>query len=135
VRAEDSVPTAKQVAEALKVYNYWRRGDEGDMPCPVAVGALIDQAVGLLKTRLQWIPSSERLPLPSDRADLSDHLPCLCVYTKYGPEICILHWNFPFSVWDDSEGDDFFCDPIDVSHWMPLPQLPSMPGDQQGGAK
>lgn len=39
-------------------------------------------------------------------------------------EVRILTWNPHYNVWDDEEGDDFFCKPDQVSHWMELPEAP-----------
>ena len=47
----------------------------------------------------------------------------LVAYGHYH-EIRILTWNQHYNCWDDEEGDDNFCDPEDVSHWMPLPEKP-----------
>ncbi len=40
----------------------------------------------------------------------------------------ILQWNAYYKVWDDSDGDDFFCKVQEVTHWMPLPPLPNDQG-------
>ena len=47
----------------------------------------------------------------------------LVCWGKYR-EVRILTWNPHYNVWDDEEGDDFFCEPNMVSHWMELPVPP-----------
>ncbi len=27
-------------------------------------------------------------------------------------------WNCEHAVWDDAEGDDYFCDPLEPTHYM-----------------
>ena len=46
----------------------------------------------------------------------------LVCWGKYR-EIRILTWNSCCNVWDYEDGDDFFCKPDQVSHWMELPEL------------
>jgi len=78
---------------------------------------------------LGWISSADRLPENPPNFPKDDHAACLCVW-KY--EMRILQWNAYYKVWDDSEGDDFFCNPQEVTHWMPLPPWPNAKfrGDQ-----
>ena len=70
----------------------------------------------------QWIPTAERLPENPEGFPGNDHVPCLCVWKH---EMRIMQWNAYYKVWDDADGDDFFCQPVDVSHWMPLPDWPN----------
>ena len=50
----------------------------------------------------------------------------LVYYGKPGRyhEIIMLTWNPHYNVWDDFDGDDYYCDPEMVSHWMELPEIP-----------
>lgn len=45
-----------------------------------------------------------------------------CYYGFYK----LLVWNSTYECWDDEEGDDYFCDKEQVSHWMPLPEMPKV---------
>jgi len=47
----------------------------------------------------------------------------LVCWGKYH-EVRILTWNSHYNVWDDEEGDDYFCEPDQVSYWMELPEKP-----------
>jgi hypothetical protein len=68
----------------------------------------------------RWIPTKDELPsapIPFQRESLL----CLCIH-KSSPRL--LRWNYHYKVWDDEEGDDFFCAPLDVDLWMPFPDWP-----------
>jgi hypothetical protein len=69
-----------------------------------------------------WVPTAQRQPENPPGFPKDDHVACLCVW-KF--EMRILQWNAYYKVWDDAEGDDFFCAVQDVTHWMPLPPWPN----------
>ena len=50
-----------------------------------------------------------------------EQVPCLVLHQG---EILIRQWNCEHLVWDREDGDDFFCQTNEVTHWMPLPALP-----------
>ncbi len=60
-----------------------------------------------------WIETKDRLP--------EDDIDCLVFYKGY---VRHLVWNISHQVWDDSDGDDYFCDATEVTHWMPFPDAP-----------
>lgn len=68
----------------------------------------------------RWIRSATVLPSDS-RPNDRESLLCLCIH-KGRP--CLLRWNYHYKVWDDEEGDDFYCSPLDVSLWMEFPDWP-----------
>ena len=74
-----------------------------------------------------WVPTAERVPANPEGFPRNDHVPCLCAWLgeNGGGDMRILQWNAYYKVWDDADGDDFFCKPGEVSHWMPLPLHPS----------
>lgn len=37
-------------------------------------------------------------------------------------------WNCEHMCWDDDEYDDFYCNPLEPSHYMPLPTPPAAGG-------
>jgi hypothetical protein len=69
----------------------------------------------------QWVASATELPSDS-RPNDRESLLCLCIH-KGRP--CLLRWNYHYKVWDDEEGDDFYCSPLDVSLWMEFPDWPA----------
>lgn len=68
-----------------------------------------------------WVPTAQRFPPTPDSYPEEEHVRCLCV--RRG-EVVILEWNSQHYCWDDANGDDFFCNLLDVSHWMPVPAMP-----------
>lgn len=68
-----------------------------------------------------WIITRDKLPdrLPNVRYS---QVPCLVYYKGL---ICILVFNHEHACWDDETGDDYECDILDVSHWMPFPDPPT----------
>ena len=75
---------------------------------------------------LNWIKTSDRLPEREPNKRYSQ-VWCLCVYEG---EVMVLVFNHEHMVWDDRSGDDFFCSIGDVSHWMPLPEVPKIAPDE-----
>lgn len=68
-----------------------------------------------------WVPTLDRLPANPPGFPNDDHVACLCIWEF---EMRLLQWNAHYKVWDDHDGDDFFCDAQEVSYWMPLPAWP-----------
>lgn len=75
-----------------------------------------------------WVPTAERVPANPEGFPRDDHVPCLCVWRgeNGGSDMRILQWNAYYKVWDDADGDDFFCKVQEVTHWMPLPPWPNV---------
>ena len=46
----------------------------------------------------------------------------VCYNGLYG----LLIWNERCNCWDNSEGDDYFCDKEQISHWISLPKMPKI---------
>ncbi len=69
-----------------------------------------------------WIKISKTDDLPKKPGiDSYEHVDCLCVHKG---TIKNLLWNCEHEVWDDTDGDDYFCDPLEVSMYRPLPTPP-----------
>jgi len=66
-----------------------------------------------------WICTEERLPEGTGKK-CYEHVYCLVMY-RY---VRILAWNTHEKCWDDDQADDYVCDAMDVTHWMPLPEPP-----------
>lgn len=60
-----------------------------------------------------WISIQENLPKTNDS-----------FLVVYRGQILIRMWNPDEVCWDDEDGDDYWKDVNDVSHWMPLPEPP-----------
>ena len=71
---------------------------------------------------MEWIATTEKLHPDKPGLLRYEQIPCLIVRNR---EILIRQWNCEHLVWDDEDGDDFYCEAKDVTHWMPLPALPS----------
>lgn len=68
----------------------------------------------------EWIKTADRLP---EKPGLSSYEQIDCLIFHNG-EIKHRVWNCEHLVWDDSDGDDFYCRPKDPTHWMPFPEEP-----------
>ena len=82
-----------------------------------------------------WVPTTERLPDNPEGLPRNTHVPCLCAWRgEYGGgDMRILQWNAYYNVWDDADGDDFFCNVQEVTHWMPLPPWPNIQSEPRPG--
>lgn len=49
-----------------------------------------------------------------------EHVECLIIMKKRPSQIFMRPWNCEHLVWDDAEGDDFFCETDDVLCWTPI---------------
>jgi hypothetical protein len=70
----------------------------------------------------EWIKTTDRLPEKPGKA-YYEHVGCL---VRWHGETFIRPWNCEHLCWDDEGGDDFFAAPLDVTHWMPLPEPPEI---------
>lgn len=61
-----------------------------------------------------WIPVEERLPPENGKTQQS-----ISVWATNGLTSGEFRYNFDTKTWTDTWGD-----PFDITHWMPLPQLP-----------
>lgn len=69
----------------------------------------------------QWTATADKLHPDKPGLRPYEQVPCLIV--RKG-EVLLRQWNCEHLIWDTEDGDDFFCNPGDVSHWMRLPSLP-----------
>jgi hypothetical protein len=70
---------------------------------------------------LGWISTKDKLHPDKPGLKPYEQVACLVVYKC---EVFIRLWNCEHLVWDDEDGDDYFCSAEDVSYWMLLPDLP-----------
>lgn len=68
-----------------------------------------------------WIKTSDELPKKPGIRDY-EYVDCLIYYQG---EILARPWNCEHLCWDDEHGDDWFCDALAPTHWMPMPKPPS----------
>ncbi len=69
-----------------------------------------------------WKPIENEADLPKRKGDGSyEQQDCLVVYKG---QVNHLVWNCEHEVWDDMHGDDYFCDSLEPTYWMPLPTPP-----------
>jgi len=64
-----------------------------------------------------WIKSADKTP--NERGSY---------FVCYKGDVRLLCWNEYYENWDTEDGDDYFCDDGDVSHWMPF-NWPDKPSD------
>lgn len=69
-----------------------------------------------------WTKTTDGLPKKPGKKRYEGQIPCLVV--RYG-QIEILVWNCEDIDWYDRFGDEYECQPLAVSHWIPLPEMPS----------
>jgi hypothetical protein len=73
------------------------------------------------ETKIEWIKTADRLPeKPGKRS--YEYVECL-IYHK--GQILLRPWNCEHLCWDDEAQNDFYCDPKEPTHWMPLPNPPA----------
>ncbi len=69
-----------------------------------------------------WIKITSGADMPQkDRPGWYEQYDCLVFHKG---EIKHLVWNCEHLCWDDSSGDDFYCDPLEPSHYMLFPESP-----------
>lgn len=63
-----------------------------------------------------WISTKERLP---EKPGISsyEYVDCLILYKG---DILLRPWNCEHLCWDDEHRDDYFLDPQEPSHWLPI---------------
>jgi len=71
---------------------------------------------------MEWIATTDKLHPDKPGLQRYEQIPCLIVRHR---EILLRQWNCEHLVWDGEDGDDFYCNAEDVTHWMPLPPMPS----------
>lgn len=68
-----------------------------------------------------WVPTDKKRNPDGVGGKINEQIPCLIVCDG---EILIRQWNCHYECWDTEDGDDFYCSPAKVTHWMPLPKMP-----------
>jgi hypothetical protein len=69
----------------------------------------------------KWIPTKKKLYPDKPCMAKGENVPCLIVHKG---QVLLRQWNCKHLVWDDEDGDDFFCKAEDVDYWMLVPQAP-----------
>lgn len=77
-------------------------------------GYLAGVELGVKMAYPQWIPVEEELPPENGKTQQS-----ISVWATNGLTSGEFRYNFDTKTWTDMWGD-----PFDITHWMPLPQLP-----------
>ena len=72
---------------------------------------------------MEWIATADKLHPDKPGITRYEQIPCFIVRNR---EILIRQWNCEHLVWDTEDGDDFYCEAKDVTHWMPLPEAPNV---------
>ena len=70
---------------------------------------------------MEWISTKDKLHPDKPSVKNCEHVPCLIVRNR---SVMLRQWNSHHLVWDTEDGDDFYCEAQDVTHWMLLPDLP-----------
>lgn len=68
-----------------------------------------------------WIKTTDRLPEKPNKKSY-EYVDCLIYHEG---EIKMRPWNCEHLCWDDEYYDAHFCDPLEPTHWMPLPPPPT----------
>lgn len=84
--------------------------------------ALLQCQLGALETYIQDKIRNTTWKQPSIEVPKDGEKVLVCYNGIYG----LLIWNEHCNCWDDSEGDDYFCDKEQISHWMSLPEMPKV---------
>lgn len=112
----EHVERLREFARAIEARTVYR-------PHPSQAGA---EAVSSVQDEvaIAWkIPATDGLPKkPGKRA--YEQVDCLVVHKG---ERKHLVWNCEHEVWDDSSGDDFYCEPLDVVAYIEFDALPAIP--------
>jgi hypothetical protein len=84
--------------------------------------AIIQKAIDAAASDGGWRPIKSMHDLPEKPGKMAyEQIDCLIVYRG---DVLRRTWNCEHLCWDDEEGDDFFCDPLDASHYMLTPYPP-----------
>lgn len=70
---------------------------------------------------MSWIKITSLDDLPKKQTNSYEQYDCLVFYKG---EIKHLVWNCEHLVWDDADGDDYFCDALSPTHYMLFPDYP-----------
>ena len=70
---------------------------------------------------MEWNKCPEKLPERDKEANYSQ-VPCIVIHDN---EIRILVYNHEHMCWDRDDGDDYYCNIADVTHWMHVPAPPA----------
>lgn len=62
--------------------------------------------------KTNWISTKEKLPENST----------FCVVLDFDNKMQILYFNVEEMVWDDAEGDDYFCDIDEIKYYIEIPE-------------
>jgi hypothetical protein len=116
---------ADNLAEGLK-YHYQPTDQECDFDRQWAVGynaglnrALYSIAYArTIEPKHEWISVKDRLPEVGQKVLVCDVDPD----SDYGIKVLSLECDEKGTYWDD--GDGWWFEPEDMSHWMPLPEPP-----------
>ena len=71
---------------------------------------------------MDWISTNDKLHPDKPCAQRYEQILCLIVRDR---EILLRCWSCEHLVWNDEDGDDFYCKAEDVTYWMPVPPVPS----------
>lgn len=66
-----------------------------------------------------WIIVNSLDDLPKKQTNSYEQYDCLV--SRKG-EVLHLVWNCEHTCWDQSDGDDYYCDPLDVDGYMLFPE-------------
>jgi hypothetical protein len=83
----------------------------------------VREIVGMLE---RWVAIKSLDDLPKKQTNRYEQYDCL-VYHK--GEVKHLVWNCEHVCWDERTGDDFYCDPLEPTHYMLFPEHPSPPSE------
>lgn len=74
-------------------------------------------------SELPWIKINGLDSLPKKPGLASyEHVECL-IWLKHGAERVM--WNCEHGVWDGEDGDDFFCGPLEPTHYLIITAPPT----------
>lgn len=68
---------------------------------------------------MEWISTKDKLPEKSGKYNY-EHVECLVIR---GDGLEILMWNCEENYWDNEEGDDFECAPLEVEYYITTQDL------------
>ncbi len=64
---------------------------------------------------MQWVKITSEADLPKKPGERRyEQIDCL-IWHKGEPKFSV--WNCEHRVWDDADGDDYFCGPLEPSHY------------------
>lgn len=72
------------------------------------------------QVQIPWKSTKDGLPEKPGK-EAYEQVQCL-VITMFD-HLTILTWNCEHGCWDDEDGDDYACDPMDVKYYIPISHL------------